>query len=502
MNQEKGGEQGQPAGRAHPAKRLLRHLLSFPAVLAAGLVVVTVLTVSKRFDDPDLWWHLRMGQIIATTHTIPSTDLFSFTAQGHSWTAHEWLAQLSIYWAYVAGGYRGLMMWLCVLASLIFVLVFVLCWLQTRNALVSFLGGLIAWFFGTIGLAIRPLIIGHLFLVLELLILELGRNRDRRWLWCLPPLFGVWANSHGTYFFGMGVLVVYWACSHLNGKWGLIVSTAWDRADRRTIGLVLVLSLAALCCNPVGIRLLLYPLNTLFKQSTGMNAVEEWLPPDLRGGRTIGMLVAIIGIFLMKLVRRSELRLRELLLVLAAFGLALQHERMMFLFGIIASPVLCGLLASELGTEAKRDHPIANAALLLAGVAAVLWGFPSDSAIRAQIRKNSPVAAVEYIQRAGLSGPMLNEYVFGGYLIWSLPQEKVFIDGRADVFDWTGVFQEYGRWVLLDEDPTLLLQKHHIRFCLLTAGTPIARVMAYIPGWRKAYSDDVAVVFVRSGEPS
>src|SRR5215472_9249008 len=83
-------------------------LFSFPTLLAAGLVVVTVLTVSNRFNDPDLWWHLKLGQIIATTHAIPSTELFSHTAPGHPWTAHEWLAQLSMYCAYQAGGNTGL----------------------------------------------------------------------------------------------------------------------------------------------------------------------------------------------------------------------------------------------------------------------------------------------------------------------------------------------------------------------------------------------------------
>jgi hypothetical protein len=107
------------------------------------------------------------------------------------------------------------------------------------------------------------------------------------------------------------------------------------------------------------------------------------------------------------------------------------------------------------------------------------------------------VAAVDYIRRTGLSGPMLNDYVFGGYLIWALPEHKVFIDGRADVFDWVGVFAEYGRWATLADDPKLMLDKYHVRFCLLRRDAPIARVMPYLPGWHRAYSDEIGVVFVR-----
>jgi hypothetical protein len=473
-----------------------RRLFSFPAVLIAGLAVVAVLTVSNRFNDPDLWFHLKLGQIVWTTHCIPSTDTFSFTAYGHAWTAHEWLAELSIYAAYRMGGYSGLMLWLAALTSVLLILVYFLCYRCSGNALVSFLGGLCAWFFGTVGLAIRPLLLGHVFLVIELILLEWG-SRNRRCLWGLPPLFAVWVNCHGSYFFGMGILFVYWICSFANGKWGLVAAEPWDRKGRNWLGAILILCGVALCCNPVGIRLLLYPLDTFFRQHTGLNAVDEWLPPDMRSGRALGMIGAVIGLLVVPLLRRSELRLRELLVLGMAFALALQHQRMLFLFGIVVSPALCRVLAPVLGADREREHPIANAVLIFACLIAVAWGFPAHASIQEQVRKGNPAGAVDYIRRANLSGPMLNEYVFGDYLIWALPEEKVFIDGRGDVFDWTGVFQEYGRWATLAEDPQVLLKKYHVRLCLLSKGAPMAQVMAYLPGWSKAYSDNVAVVFVR-----
>ena len=92
---------------------------------------------------------------------------------------------------------------------------------------------------------------------------------------------------------------------------------------------------------------------------------------------------------------------------------------------------------------------------------------------------------------------MLNDYGFGGYLIWALPENKVFIDGRADIFDWAGVMSEFGRWATLQDDPVQLLDKYRIRFCLLSKNAPMGRLLPYLPGWRKAYSDDVATVFVR-----
>src|ERR1051326_6845334 len=107
----------QPRGNGWQA--VLGRLLSFPVLLAAGLAVITFFTVSTRFYDPDLWWHLKVGQIIASTHSIPATEMLSHTAQGHPWTAHEWLAQVSIYGAYRAAGNTGLMLWMSALASLL-----------------------------------------------------------------------------------------------------------------------------------------------------------------------------------------------------------------------------------------------------------------------------------------------------------------------------------------------------------------------------------------------
>src|SRR4051812_32170848 len=169
-------------------RRSLAHkLFSFPVVLGTLLVVLTTLTVRSRFSDPDMWWHLKMGEIIWTTHTIPQADLFSFTASGHAWTPQEWLSQLVIYSFYRLGGYTGLMLWFCTTASLIVVAGYVLCATYSSNAKVAFLGGLIIWLFSTVGLAIRPHMIGYLLLTCELLILHLGRSRSPRWFLALPP---------------------------------------------------------------------------------------------------------------------------------------------------------------------------------------------------------------------------------------------------------------------------------------------------------------------------
>jgi len=125
-------------------------------------------------------------------------------------------------------------------------------------------------------------------------------------------------------------------------------------------------------------------------------------------------------------------------------------------------------------------------------LAIVILSFPTPQDLETQVRSKSPVAAANYIRTAGLSGNMANEYEFGGYLIWALPEHKVFIDGRSDVYEWTGVLAHFARWMTLQEDPAILLQRYRISYCLLSAGSPMANVLPHLPGWREVYSDKVA----------
>lgn len=481
---------------------LLRWAFSFPALLSTLLAALTVLTVQSRFNDPDLWWHLKVGEIIWRTHAIPRFDPFAFTTHGHAWTAHEWLAQLTIYGAWKFGGYTGLMLWLCVVPSLLFVLLYLLCSLYSGNAKVSLIGGLTGWFFATVGLAIRPMVIGYLFLVLEMLLIHLARTRDRRWLIALPPLFAVWVNCHGSYVMGLMVWGVFWCCSFFDLSLGSLVCRRWPARDRRWLGLAGILSMAALLLNPVGVRLLQYPFNVFLHQSNGLAYVSEWQPLDLTGGRALGLFAVAGMVFLMALIRRGDFRLEELILLALGFGMAMRHARMLFVFGILAAPVLSRLLSGAWERyDPRRDHRIANSVLMLASVAIMFSVFPTRAQLQQQVAKASPVRAVDFIRRTGLRGPMLNDYGFGGYLIWALPEEKVFIDGRGDVYDWTGVFGEMARWAFIQENPSLMLNKYKINYCLLRSTAQMAQVLPLLQGWKNIYSDDLAVIFVRDIKP-
>ena len=468
-------------------------------MLSGLLATLAVLTVRHRLNDPDMWWHLKIGEVIVSTDTIPTTDLFSYTTNHHTLVPHEWLSQVLIYEAYRWGGYSGLMLWLCLFTAALLIAGYVFCSSYSGNSKTAFLGALIIWFFSTTGLAVRPQLIGYLLLILELLLVHLGRTRSPRWFFGLPPLFAVWVNCHGSFFLGFLLLGVFLFCSFFNFRMGLLESSRWDLRNRRMLAIATGLSTAALFLNPVGVKQILYPLNTLLYQPINLSQIDEWKPMQWNESRGLALLAILGCIFLLLIIRQSTLFWHELLELTLSTWFAISHLRMAFVFGILAAPILSRLISTSWdGYNPEQDHPRPNAALIVLSLLMCFLAFPNRQYLLSQVNDGNPVKAVEFIKTHHLSGHMLNSYVYGGYLIWGLPEQPVFLDGRADLYEWTGVLGEFAQWANLQSDPNTLLDKYSVDFCLLERGSPMVRVLPLMHNWRVVYSDNVSVVLVRS----
>ena len=468
-------------------------------MLASLLAVLAVLTLRSRFDDPDMWWHLKTGEIIWTTHTIPAADLFSYTTNHQALIPQEWLAQVTIYGAYKWGGFSGLMFWLCFLTAALLIAGYGLCWLYSGNAKVAFVGAMTIWFFSTVGLSIRPQMIGYLFLIVELLLIHLGRARNPRWFFWLPILFAAWINCHGSFMLGIVLAGVFLFSSFFSFHAGLLVSQRWDPHCRGMFMLALILSLAALFLNPIGIKQILYPFDTMLNMPILFGNVEEWMPLQLSDARGVALLAVLLCSFLQVAVRRSELYWDELLLLALGTWLAASHVRMLAVFGILAAPVLSRQLSTSWdGYNAEKDRIGPNAVFIGISLLVAFLAFPNSQYLERQVEDQSPVKAVEFIKASHLSGPMLNDYPFGGYLIWAAPEHPVMMDGRTDIYEWSGFLGEFGSWATLQSDPNVLLQKYGVNFCLLTRHSPMARVLPLLHDWKIVYSDNNSVIFARS----
>jgi hypothetical protein len=479
--------------------QFLRRVFSFPGFLVSLLVVLATMTARLRLNDPDMWWHLKLGEIIWKTHSIPKVDLFSFTTNHQASIPQEWLAQLCIYGAYHWGNLTGLMLWLCLVTTALLIAGYLLCSVYSGNVKVAFIGAVMIWFFASVGISIRPQLVGYLFLVVEMLLIHFGQNRHPRWLFGLPVLFLVWVNCHGSFFLGLVVAAILLFAAFFNFQMGSLVALPWNPRSRWMFAIALALSVAALFLNPDGLKLILYPVNTIFHQPLGLANVEEWKQTQITDPRGIGLLALLLCSFLLVIVRRTELYWHELLLLIPATWLGLGHRRLLIVFGILAAPILSRQLSSFWdGYDAEKDRIWPNAVLMGVLLLTAVLEFPNRQSLENQVEKQNPVKAVEFIKTHNLQGPMLNAYPFGGYLIWAMPEHPVFVDGRADVYEWSGVLADYLNWGSLTSDPNLLLQKDKINFCLLSSDSPMVRVLLLLHQWKIIYSDDKSVILVRT----
>lgn len=499
---------GTPA-RAQPAKRevtnnsrlgrMLRTVFSFHVVRVVLLVMMAVLTFRGRFSATDTWWDLKTGELIWNTHSAPAIDEFSYTTNRHAVVPHEWLAQLSIYAAYHFGGYVGMALWFFVFVSLLSITGYALCWLYSGSGRLAFFCGLGIWFFATIGYSIRAQLIGYVLLLFELLIVWFGRTRNPKWFFLLPPVFALWVNCHGSFLLGLVVLGAILACSFVEFRSGLLVAQRWTTKQRKVLAAAFALSVAALFINPAGVAQLTYPIDTMFNQPIQKQFISEWPPAPFSDPRAWGLLAIAGLVLLVPLFKRLEVTLLELVLVALGFGLAAQHQRMVIVFGILTMPIACRLLTAAWNQgETNRDRVLLNAVVIVIAIFAMVRLSPSSGKLTDEVNNGNPVKALAFVRHAGLSGRMLNDYNYGGYLIWAAPERKVFADGRGDVYEWTGVLNDYMKWATLKDDPKFLLNKYSIDYCLLAREAPITRVMKLLPEWKSVYSDDMSVVFVRS----
>jgi hypothetical protein len=312
----------------------------------------------------------------------------------------------------------------------------------------------------------------------------------------------VWVNCHGSFFLGLVIAGIALACSFLEFRMGLLVSEKWKSSRRMMLAGALALSAVALFVNPIGWQQVTYPLNTMFHQSLGTQIVSEWQPLDMSSARGAALLCMAALVLMLPILRGVRLRLDELLALGLTAWLGIHHARMVFVFGLIAAPILCRLLSGAWENYAfQRDRILPNLTMVGASVMVLIFSFPNTSALARQVEETSPVKAMEFMRQSAFTGNLLNDYTFGGYLIWSAPDRKVFVDGRADVFEWTGVLADYNRFFTLTEDPEALLRKYNITTCLLSRQTPISRVLTQWLGWKVAYSDNVAEVLVRTVPP-
>ena len=498
--------------RARAASRLLRKVFSFPAfiaaVLAAGAYAVTAsdeapMIAGKLFCEGDTWWHIAVGQRILSTSTWPTTDIYSFTIHGTPWISSEWLGEVVMAIAARLGGLHGLAVLLVALSITFVLLTYYYAWLRSRNPLASGVAAALVTPVAAACFTMRPQLLGYTFLLITLICLERFRLGRRRALWVLPLVFLLWANTHGSFVLGLFALGLYWASGLVSLRSGSLVAERWTPRQRRELLLISIACALALLVTPYGPRLALFPFEFMVKHPVIPGVFTEWQPLDLSQPFAKLFLALVVVTLVWQIVCPAVYRLETLVLLLFAIGESCLHARFLIVFAIVYAPVLATLFARTLPPyRPAEDRPILNAAL----VGALVWGmvgfFPSEAKLNRMLGRTFPVGAVEYMSQHDVPARMFNEDTWGSFLIWSLgAKHPVFIDGRAEVYENSGVLADYVRIITLQQGAAPdLLRKYGVTACLLHRTAPLGALLAASPDWKQAYGDNQAVIFVRAGQ--
>jgi hypothetical protein len=448
---------------------------------------------SHEIYDSDFWWHLKTGRYIVENHALPVPDPFAYTTatapsaypneplNRHFNLTHEWLVEVTFYLVWKTTGFAGIVL----LRALLLTAFCALGGWIVYNRTGSFYWALAAAF--ATATMVRPFaldrphIITFVCLAATIAILESNRR-----LWLLPPLFLIWANSHGGFFLGWIVLGAYGVDAVRKRNRGAIV---WSAAAFLVSGL-----------NPNTFRI---PLILFYYRNSYLTSrLQEWARP--RWWVVNEFTVLLFGAALVLIWARRRVRISDWLLFVTFAAAALTAQRNTFLIGLL-SPIL---IATYFPWKPRLPQmaPFAAAGLLIGGTIVLSAG--DFFQLRAAEWKY-PAGASDFLLQHHVTGPIFNTYEYGGYLIWRLwPEERVFIDGRSLS---ESVFLDYAR-ILYNHDENggktaqELLDQYNVQTIVMntfeyTEGLVYLLAPALADPqqteWKLVYSDATAIILMR-----
>jgi hypothetical protein len=486
----------------------LSERLSARTLLVGGVMIVSLALFISAEQDPDFWWHVRIGQWMVQNGRLPSTDVFTFTVASHVWTDHEYLTEILMWLVFSSFGLTTLV----VLFGLLTWAGFWLIYAQVRRQPFVFVG---------VGLAIgavagspiwgpRAQMITFALSCLELYWLRgylSGRSRAITWF---PLVMVAWANLHGGWVVGFVWLGIALAAE--------LWSWAWDqdnpvhRMHVRRLAIVALLSALAVAATPHFLSLYPYPFQTQGSEAQ-QRLIVEWQSPNFHSVelRPFELMIFLIPVgFALK--RPS---VYDLLLTLAGLGLALQSVRNIALFVAAVTPVLINTYGSW-WTEYARAHdwklsvptrPVfavitAFALLVITGATSLRVANSIAPQRQQQIDTSDyPVGAADWLAaHPDVGTRMFNQYGYGGYLAYRFypePNRRVFIFGEAALMG-DDLLNEYADVYYVRSNWRQVLDKYGVDYVVEVRGDPLPNLLATQPDWKLVYQDSTSVIYVRT----
>lgn len=469
---------------------------------AAVIVFILLFAMAARVSvDTDMWWHLRVGEQIFDTGEMIYADSFSYTFAGAVHRNHSAGAQLLMRAVWELGGHAGMSLFTAILAVVgmyflhragqgsIYVRAFVL--------IAGAAGAALFW-------SPRPQMFTFLFASVLVFLLRDFKRSQRSRLWWIIPLMWLWANAHGGFAIGYVFLAAFIAGELLNRAFGL---GDFPLAGIRQLVWVSVISAMLLVINPNGVGIYALPFETLGLQAL-RRFIQEWQPPDFNQPFTWGWIALLLMTVAAVWASRLKFDWTDWLLVGGALAMALTAGRNLPFFVIAAVPVVTCHFDSVLRANGWTLQPKARespgrvclnlllVSLVMLGALAKVSAVADSDAIYDELSEVLPVDAVNYLNGAALEGNMFNSYNWGGYLMFYARQHRVYIDGRTDLY--AGFLNDYFGAAVGSDEWRGEFKEWDIRFALIETDSGLAQELSADDGWRTAYQDALASIFVRA----
>jgi hypothetical protein len=494
-----------------------------PDVALVGAVVALFYSVAlfpgyqKFFLDSDAGWHIRAGERMVETGALPQTEPFSFTMQGAPWFAWEWGADVVIGTIHKGWGLSGVVFFYGAAIAIGVWLWFRLNWVVNGNFLLACLFAAPMISSTTLHWLARPHLLSWLFLLGAVTFAEKLRRDPRVTTFRILGVAVascIWANVHGSFFFGAVIALVY-ALGIALGNY------IWDtpRSEWRPFAVFAAISGAATFINPYGWNLHLHVVRYL-TDSALLAKIGEFQSFDFHtGGAGSVMLVLALAALggALALVQKD---LPVFFLAALLIGAALHAARGLPIVALLVLPLANGVITKSLNSWQGLRLPVRRAIaqfldysdrlrLIDAGMGGLAWAplvalllftFLNSHAIAAKTGFPStdfPVAAASAVEGLPLDARILAPDKFGGYLIYRFNgQRKVFFDGRSDLYG-ADFLKQCGR--LMQARPGWQKIAESFRFddALLPNDYPLIPALQQA-GWKPVYHDSVCTLLTRN----
>jgi hypothetical protein len=418
-----------PAGAVGGGRGDARPWLSVPRLwLVVVLGAIAVMELAQLPSAVDLAYHVKAGELMVAERALLRTDVFAWTTAGRPWLDQNWGAQVVLYGIWRLGGFPLLTVVNALCTVVAWGLVAAACRRWTANLRLIAGAILVGYLAAAAAFSARPQMFSLLLFAAELWLLEAARTRPRVAL-VIPLLMPLWANLHGAFVVGVGLLAIE------------AMAAVWRR-DRPTAArylLVAAASIAGLLVNPWGVRVLGYAVS--FPANRAVTAVvSEWGPATLRQPAGI-MVLAALGVLVVALVRApAPGRVPEQLLRMALLAaLGLWAVRAGAWFGLALPVALCAFARQQRPSPAGRDRgvPVVHGLVLAALAVALVTASPPVARELLGARPEldaAPVAAAGWLAAHPQPGRMFNYQPWGSYLEFRLgPRVQVAFDSRIEL---------------------------------------------------------------------